>query len=119
MVIELTYKVNFFAILGGDTLDITYKSKKLEKVCEDKKTAVKTYGLDMARKIKIRINEIKAADSVEEMIQFQIGRCHALSGNRLGKYAVDLIQPFRLIFIKNKDTGELKIVKIIDIVDYH
>lgn len=51
-------------------MEITYKSKKLEKVCEDKKTAVKTYGPDMARKIKIRINEIRASDSIEEMIQF-------------------------------------------------
>ena len=53
------------------------------------------------------------------MIQFQIGRCHALLGNRLGEYAVDLVQPFRLIFEKDKDTGALKIVKIIEIIDYH
>lgn len=106
-------------LLGGDALEITYKSKKLEKVCEDKKIAVKTYGPDMARKIKIRINEIRASDSIEEMIQFQVGRCHALLGNRLGEYAVDLIQPFRLIFEKDKDTGALKVVKTIDIVDYH
>lgn len=57
-------------LLGGDALEITYKSKKLEKVCEDKKIAVKIYGPDMARKIKIRINEIRASDSIEEMIQF-------------------------------------------------
>ena len=105
--------------MGCYEFEITYKSKKLEKVCEDKKTAVKTYGPDMARKIKIRINEIRSSDSIEEMIQFQIGRCHALLGNRLGEYAVDLVQPFRLIFEKDKDTGALKIVKIIEIIDYH
>lgn len=100
-------------------MDITYKSRKLEKICEDKKVSVKSYGIDMANKIKLRINEIRASDSVEEMIQYQIGRCHALVGDRFGEYAVDLIQPFRLIFIKDNDTKQIKVVKIMEIIDYH
>lgn len=100
-------------------MDITYKSRKLEKICEDKKVSVKSYGIDMANKIKLRINEIRASDSVEEMIQYQIGRCHALVGDRFGEYAVDLIQPFRLIFIKDDDTKQIKVVKIMEIIDYH
>jgi hypothetical protein len=100
-------------------LDITYKSRKLEKICEDKKVSVKSYGIDMANKIKLRINEIRASDSVEEMIQYQIGRCHALVGDRFGEYAVDLVQPFRLIFIKDDDTKQIKVVKIMEIIDYH
>ena len=100
-------------------MDITYKSRKLEKICEDKKVSVKSYGIDMANKIKLRINEIRASDSVEEMIQYQIGRCHAVVGDRFGEYAVDLIQPFRLIFIKDDDTKQIKVVKIMEIIDYH
>lgn len=100
-------------------MDITYKSRKLEKICEDKKVSVKSYGIDMANKIKLRINEIRASDSVEEMIQYQIGRCHALVGDRFGEYAVDLVQPFRLIFIKDHDTKQIKVVKIMEIIDYH
>ena len=86
-------------------MDITYKSRKLEKICEDKKVSVKSYGIDMA--------------NVEEMIQYQIGRCHALVGDRFGEYAVDLVQPFRLIFIKDDDTKQIKVVKIMEIIDYH
>ena len=100
-------------------MDITYKSRKLEIICEDKKVSVKSYGIDMANKIKLRINEIRASDSVEEMIQYQIGRCHALIGDRFGEYAVDLVQPFRLIFIKDDDTKQIKVVKIMEIIDYH
>ena len=73
----------------------------------------------MANKIKLRINEIRASDSVEEIIQYQIGRCHALVGDRFGEYAVDLVQPFRLIFIKDDDTKQIKVVKIMEIIDYH
>ena len=70
-------------------MDITYKSNKLEKVCTDAKVADRTYGNEMAEKIQMRIDEIRAADTVEEMIQFHIGRCHPLNQNRKGQYAMD------------------------------
>ena len=72
-------------------MDITYKNRKIEKICTDARTAVKTYGREMADKIHMRIDEIAAADTVEMMIQFHIGRCHSLSQNRNGQYAVDLV----------------------------
>jgi proteic killer suppression protein len=98
-------------------LDITYKNKRIEKVCTDAKTAEKTYGQDMADKIHQRVDEINAADTVELMIQFRIGRCHPLSQNRKGQYAVDLVHPYRLVF--EKKGGEIQIANILEIVDYH
>ena len=96
---------------------ITYKNKRIEKVCTDAKTAEKTYGQDMADKIHQRVDEINAADTVELMIQFRIGRCHPLSQNRKGQYAVDLVHPYRLVF--DKKGGEIQIANILEIVDYH
>lgn len=98
-------------------MDITYKNKKIEKVCTDARAAEKTYGREMAEKIHHRIDEIVAADTVEMMMQFHIGRCHPLTQNRKGQYAVDLIYPYRLVFEKNG--GEIQIAKILEIVDYH
>lgn len=98
-------------------MDITYKNRKIEKVCTDAKTAEKTYGREMADKIHQRIDEITAADTVEIMIQFHIGRCHPLSQNRKGQYAVDLVHPYRLIF--EKSGNDIQIAKIMEIVDYH
>lgn len=98
-------------------MDITYKNRKIEKVCTDAKTAEKTYGREMADKIHQRIDEISAADTVEIMIQFHIGRCHPLSQNRKGQYAVDLVHPYRLIF--EKSGNDIQIAKIMEIVDYH
>ena len=71
----------------------------------------------MAEKIHQRIDEISAADTVEMMIQFHIGRCHPLSWDRKGQYAVDLVHPYRLVFEKEKN--EIQIVNILEIVDYH
>ena len=64
-------------------MDITYKNNKIKKVCTDAKTAERTYGREMAEKIHQRIDEIGAADTVEMMIQFHIGRCHPLT--QIGK----------------------------------
>jgi len=98
-------------------LDITYKNKKIEKICTDAKTAERTYGREMADKIHQRIDEITAADTVEMMIHFHIGRCHPLSQNRKGQYAVDLVHPNRLVFEKKGD--EIQIANVLEIVDYH
>lgn len=87
------------------------------KVCTNASYAERKYGSDMAEKIHQRIDEIDASETVEEMIQFHIGRCHQLNGNRKGQYAMDLIHPQRLIFEKRGD--EIQIVRIIEITDYH
>ena len=77
-------------------LKITYKTRKIEKVC--------TIAID-------------ASDTVEDMVQFHIGRCHPLKGNRKGQYAMDLVHPYRLVF--EKVGNEIQIANVMEIVDYH
>lgn len=98
-------------------MDITYKNKKIKKVCTDANAAEKMYGRKMAEKIQQRIDQITAADSVEMLIEFHIGRCHPLTQNRKGQYAVDLVHPYRLVFEKKGD--EIQIAIVLEIVDYH
>ena len=98
-------------------MEIEYNNNGIKKVCTDASVAIKKYGRPMAEKIQQRISEIKAADSVEMMIQYKIGRCHPLHQNREGQFAVDLVQPQRLVF--EKKNSEIKIVSIIEIIDYH
>ena len=71
----------------------------------------------MAEKIQQRIDEISAADTVEMMIQFHLGRCHPLLQDRKGQYAFDLVHPYRLVF--EKRGSEIQIANILEIVDYH
>lgn len=86
-------------------------------MCTIASVAEKKYGREMADKIHQRIDEIRASDTVEQMIQYRIGRCHPLRHNRQGQYAVDLIQPKRLVF--EKIGNEIQIVNIIEVIDYH
>lgn len=44
-------------------MDITYKNKKIEKICTDVKTAERIYGQKLADKIHQRIDEITATDT--------------------------------------------------------
>ncbi len=98
-------------------MDIVYRTRRLERVCTDYSVAKKTYGERMAVMIHRRIDEMTAAVSIEEMVKTGIGRCHHLSNNRKGQYAVDLVHPYRLI-IEESD-GMVHIAKIIEITDYH
>ena len=65
-------------------------------MCTNAYEAERKHGREMAEKIQLRIDQISAALSVEMMIQFKIGRCHPLKGNRKNQYAVDLVHPYRL-----------------------
>ncbi len=49
-------------------MDITYKDKKIKNICMDAKAADRTYGNEMSEKIHMRLDQIRAADTVEEMI---------------------------------------------------
>lgn len=98
-------------------MEVEYKNKNIEKVCTNASVAERKYGSKMAEKIQLRIDQIKAATSVEEMIQFHVGRCHPLRHNRRDQYAVDLVHPMRLVF--EKMGNEIQIANIIEIIDYH
>ena len=98
-------------------MDIEYKSTKLEKECTDKRKSRTVYGDKIAERIEQRLNQITAADSVETMLKFKIGRCHKLNGNRSDEYALDLVHPHRLIL--KEVEGKIKVVMITEIVDYH
>jgi toxin HigB-1 len=98
-------------------VDIRYKSKKIQKICCDPKAARKAYGERMSKILSQRIDEMTAAESVEEMMRCRIGRCHLLMGDLKGKYALDLVHPYRLIFTQ---VGEdIQIAEIQEIIDYH
>lgn len=108
---------------------IIYKNKKLKKLCENNKIAIKKLGPKSAYKLVQRLNEIKAAPNLETMVKFRIGRCHPLEGNLKGKYALDLEHPFRLIiepvykedssYNHNLKLSNINIVKIVEVIDYH
>ena len=98
-------------------MQIEYKNSKIEKVCTNAYEAEKKHGKDMAEKIGLRVWQISSAETVEEMIQSHVGRCHQLKGKRQNQYAVDLVHPYRLVF--EKKGNQIQIACIMEVVDYH
>ena len=96
---------------------VYYRTNKLEKQCTDASQAQKTYGRDIAAKLQMRIDQITAAESIEELVQCRIGDCHPLTGDRKGQFAMSLAQPHRLIIISSTD--DLSATEVISIEDYH
>lgn len=105
-------------------MKVEYRTKKLKKQCEDPKIAQKDYGKKIGIKLTKRINELIASENLSDIKNIPAARLHILKGKRQNEYAVDLVHPFRLIFIplneENVDKLEsINIVKIQEVIDYH
>lgn len=81
-------------------MKIDFKDKRLEDLCDPQGSAQRKLGTNMARKLKARITDLKAALSVKEL---SVGRPHPLIGNRAGQFAVDLGHLQRLVFEPDHD----------------
>jgi len=106
---------------------IYFKTRNLQNICSKENEAVKKLGLKMARKLQQRLMELSAATCLDDISNLPPPRCHPLKGKRSGQFSVDLVHPYRLIFIsannpepKTKDGGlDLAKIDSIDIVDTH
>lgn len=65
-------------------MQVNYRNRQIEKICTNASDAIKKYGNPTAGLIHQRVDEIGAADSVETLVQYGIGRCHQLVGDRKG-----------------------------------
>ena len=110
-------------------MDIRFKSEKLRKICCDQRLIEKTYGDVGGKKLRQRLDELKAASNLEVMRKLP-GGCHEVSGDRAGQFAVYLDGPYRLVFepahdpVPIKSDGginwsEVTCIRILERVDYH
>ena len=101
------------------------ENQKLEKILNDSKKLIKEVGIDMAKMIKRRLNEMKASPNFKAYLDYNIGNPHLLTGNFSGCYGISLSKNYRLIVepkVNNNTVEELKECKIVNIkgvVDYH
>ena len=58
-----------------------------------------------AEKLKVRLAELKAAVTLEDMGRVPAARCHELAQDRKGQLAVDLVHPKRLVFEPDHKIG--------------
>ena len=111
-------------------MEIAFRTRKLEKAFNSADALKKTYGARMARVMMTRMAVLRAARSLVLVPTTPPDRRHQLSGDRYEQFAVDLVQPYRLVFEANHepvprkddggiDTEQVTAITILDVVDYH
>ena len=111
-------------------MEITFRTRKLQKVFNSCKDIKRTYGDRMARAIQNRLAVLRSASNLSLVPSSRPERLHQLSGNRKGQFAVDLVQPQRLVFEPNLDPipeneeggidkYQVTAISIIEVTDYH
>lgn len=110
-------------------MDIVFKNQKFKKECNNQRLLQKQHGQIRAKRIRQRLDDLRAADVLEDMRNLP-GRCHELRGDRAGQLSLDLDHPYRLIFEPANDPIPLKpdggidwkkvtAIKIIGVDDTH
>jgi proteic killer suppression protein len=83
---------------------IVYFSRtKMQNACSSEKAMRAEWGDHIAKKLKHRLAELAAADSLADIPHHPPARCHELGGDRKGQLSVDLVHPYRLIFVPDND----------------
>ena len=111
-------------------MDITFRTRRLERTFNSQRELNRAYGSRMARTIMMRLAVLKNARNVSLVPTSRPDRLHQLTGDRRGQFAVDLVHPRRLIFapshnpIPRKEDGgidrdRVTAITIIEVVDYH
>jgi proteic killer suppression protein len=78
-------------------MDIGFRGSLMQRLGNDGNFRRKRLGEERAKKLLLRLNQITAASSLEELCSLPQARCHQLSGNRKDQFSVDLDGPYRLI----------------------
>jgi proteic killer suppression protein len=110
-------------------VEVLFADAKLRAALSGQRELVRRWGKEGAKKITLRLQQLIAAPTLEHMRALP-GRCHELTGDRSGDLAIDVHQPFRLIFRPTDEPPPVKpdggldwtaveSVTVTEIVDYH
>lgn len=88
-------------------MKIRFGNNKLAKQLENASAIKKSFGV-MAKKVSMRLDDIRAAPNLAVLKQIPQAACHELKGDRAGEWAVSISGNHRLIFVLDHDLVPLK-----------
>ena len=114
---------------------IEYSTKKVLKLCTDKKCAIKNLGYDVGIRLRKLIELLDSAINLMDIAQIPMYRLHLLKGNRKSQYSIVIWfkSKYRLILypldenfniIENED-NEMKLlsmtktIKILEVSEHY
>ena len=111
-------------------MEVSFRSQKLQKICESQRELVRTYGARQGQRLAVCLSELRALTNLEEASKVPHLHLHQLGADRDEQFALTLIEPRRLILeVANEpiprlddggiDRSAVTSVAVIEVVDYH
>ena len=110
-------------------MQVNFLDAKTKAFFEDQKRITKTHGAESAKKLKTRLDDLDAAQSMNDMRHLP-GRWEELTNDRVGQFSARLHGGLRLIVKPQKQPPPVKpdggldwraidSIYILEVVDYH
>lgn len=106
-------------------MKVEVHNQKVDKIVNDDTKLIKKIGNDLAKKVRLRINQLKAAPNFKAYLDYGLGKPHPLTGDLDDQYGIFLNKNIRLIvepLVDKRDDESLIICKSVNIkgvVEYH
>ncbi|MDY0214734.1 MAG: hypothetical protein RBS24_04345 [Bacilli bacterium] len=108
-------------------MEIEFDNLKVSKLFSNLSLMEREKGKEITRKIKLRCDQIHAAETFDIYLKNAPGKCHPLKGNRKGQFGVSIDRNKRLVIMPIVENGDMseqslkKCKKIIikGVIDYH
>jgi proteic killer suppression protein len=118
-----------YCVKGYRKIEVSWADRQLEKECSSDRAGTRRWGADQWKILRRRLASLLAAPSLKAMDGVP-GRCHPLTGDRHGLFALLLWGPYRLVLEPDHaplptlvdgglDTEAITRVRIVEVVDYH
>jgi proteic killer suppression protein len=104
-------------------LEVTYASKKEEKIITNERLCKRIYG-SLSMNIRIRVAELEAASSLLDIPETPPPQRHKLTGKEAHCWALRVSRNFRIVLCPSgtyslTDLSSIVAVQILRIEDYH
>lgn len=106
-------------------MEVITSNKKLDKIINDDNKLIKTIGLDLARKVRLRCDQMEASDNFKAYLDNRIGDPHPLVGNLDNLFGIKLDESYRLIVkplsvkLDDESLRNCKEVDLKGVANYH
>lgn len=111
-------------------MEIGFATRRLEKIFNERRKLVGEFGQDRAAKIMLRMPVLANASCLANVPVMPPERCHQLTGDRNGQFAVDVGANWRLLFEPAHDPvprladggidkASVTSIRILGVEDYH
>ena len=106
-------------------MQLEINDNRLKKIINDPNKLIEKVGLEMAKKMHQRFNELRASSNFKQYLDNGIGRPHPLTGNLYNLFGISLNKNYRLIVeplidgLDVESLHECKKIEIKGVMDYH